>query len=168
MRKERAVKIRKRPVEARALASQHSFTCVGRTLHCDKCLRHSDSTEKGRDLFLQSPCIVDEQMVRTIRVGNSRPTDIPTTRSVQVGRVTLDASHRLCVYRGLYFCTACGYHASMKAQKLALECKDRSSAAINRVRRLRQGKLPSGLSQWPNQEGQRSVVQLEQPPHELA
>ena len=71
--------------------------------------------------------------------------------NVQVGAVKLHTSHLLFCFKGLYFCARCGYHASAKAQKLVNECTIRGPEANNRVRRLREGKLPSGMARWPNE-----------------
>ena len=146
----KSAKVRKLSSNAHVLTTQHSITAMTRTLHCDKCLKHSDASEKGRMSFLCSPCVVDGPMVQAITLGNTRPTAIDNNGRVQVGTVKLHGAHSLACFKGLYFCTRCGYFASAKAQGLVADCTARGPAAVKRVKRLREGKLPSGMSRWPN------------------
>ena len=136
--------------ETMVISTQHRFTSMTRTLHCDRCLKHSDASEKGRKLFLASPCIENKEMTRSIAIGNTKPVSIENKGNVQVGRLRVHIEHELCIFKGLYYCTKCGYHASAKMQKLAGKCDQRGPAAIKRVISLRKGKLPSGLRVWPN------------------
>ena len=154
-------KVRKVTTEGLSLVSSHRFTAISKTLHCYVCLRHSAPTREGRALFLRSPCKVDIEMVDAIFLGSRKPTAMPTHREVQVGRSKLHASHKLNVYRGLYFCAVCGYYAFAKPQKLALPCTERGMAALSRTRRLRDGLLPSGLLRWPNDPDRHGIIQLD-------
>ena len=101
--------------------------------------------------FLCSPCVVDKGRVKSITLGNTKPMVIDNNGKLQVGASKLHISHKICCYKGLFYCMACGYHASAKAQHLAKECIARGPAAQKRVAHLGQGKLPSGLKQWPNE-----------------
>ena len=145
---------RERPLSrsAAAFRSQHSFTTIsGRVLTCSNCLRSSPTTAAGVREWLATPCIPNAQLALATRFGANRPTDVPGNVSVKVGHAVLHHSHKLAVYRGLYFCTLCGYSASIKAQQLTKPCGRMSSQqAVERVLSLRQGKLPSGRKQWPN------------------
>ena len=62
----------------------------------------------------------------------------------------MHSSHKLAVFKGLYFCTDCGYTASSKAQKLVAGCGGATADGIQRVLRIRGGKLPSNLQEWPS------------------
>ena len=145
---------RERPLSrsAAAFRSQHRFTTIsGRTLHCRACLQTSPATAEGVRSWLASPCTPNLQLERATRFASTRPTSVPAGVSVKVGRVHLHESHRLAVYRGLYYCTFCGYSASVKAQQLTRECTRMSSQeAVDRVLALSQGRLPSGRKRWPN------------------
>ena len=144
------------PAAGLVLATQHTITCYGQTLQCNTCLKHSPASEKGRKWFLQSPCQVDRDLVRAITVGTTKPTVVPPGKQVRVGNAKLHSTHALKVYRGLYFCAKCGYHASAKAQYLSKPCDPHdSNVAMQRVIRLHAGKLPSGLKAWPNDQASR-------------
>ena len=135
-----------------ALATQHRVTMISATLHCQDCLLHSSACEKGRKEFLATPCNPNTQMLRTMIVGSTKPTVVPVGQRIQVGRMPLDSSHKLKVYKGLFFCAHCGYHASEKAQMLSKPCQPKNmQEAIRRVLRLHSGKLPSGMRHWPNE-----------------
>ena len=140
---------------AQSLVSQHSLcTISGQQLHCTACLQTSPSGASQIAAWLRSPCQPDVHMHRVTLFANSRPLDVPTGRTITVGRTQLHASHKLCTFKGLYFCSLCGYTASVKPQKLAAECKRTDGkAAIDRVLSLRKGRLPSGLRKWPNEAG---------------
>ena len=134
------------------LSTRHKVTVSTGVLHCHACLQQSTPCEKGRRDFLRSECRPDKHMLQAMVVGSTKPTALPPGRSVRIGHQPLDSSHTLKVYKGLIFCTNCGYNASAKAQKLAHACQVRDKQeAMKRVIRLLQGKLPSGLSSWPNE-----------------
>ena len=134
-----------------AISTQHRLLAFSKTLHCYVCHKHSSSTAAGRRQFLQSPCNVNHDLVNAIFLGRARPISIPQGTKVQVGRRALHDSHQLHVYRGLYFCGLCGYSAATKAQMLVDKCEVRGKAAKQRVSRLFNGNLPSGLANWPNE-----------------
>ena len=133
-------------------STQHDFVVLTRTLHCNKCLKHSGASEDSRVKFLMSPCIPNLTMVRNITLGNARPIAIRNKGDIQVGRSLLHQSHDLFVFKGLYYCGKCGYCASAKAQKLLGECTERGEAAAKRVLALKRDKLPSGLLSWPSEQ----------------
>ena len=137
---------------AAAFRSQHRFTTIsGRVLTCRACLKNSPSSAAGIRQWLTTPCTPDRQMHNAMHFASSRPTAVPRDRVVAIGRQQIHESHTLSAFRGLYFCTLCGYTASVKAQELAKECSRKSSrAAHSRVQALKQGKRPSGLKRWPN------------------
>ena len=147
-------KTKLRPLSRSALAfrSQHKFTTInGKVLTCRTCLGQSPPSEAGMRSWLLSPCVPDRALELATRCGNNRPSDVPSGKKVVVGRRQLHHSHKLAVFRGLFFCTVCGYTASVKAQQLAKPCeRSDPAAAVRRVLALRQGKLPSGHRHWPN------------------
>ena len=158
--KVRPEKVRKVTVAGLAIATEHRFTTLSRTLHCYVCLRHSGHTQAARRAFLQSPCKVDVSMTDTIFRGRFKPATVPQETTVQVGRAELHSSHRVKVYRGLYYCAVCGYYAHAKAQKLSSPCQ-KSLEGERRALRLNQGKLPSGMSTWPNDPSRHGVISLQ-------
>ena len=143
------------------LATSHTIALFGRTFHCLKCQSHSPADVDGIKRWLAAPCNPNMSLLRSLTFGTTKPTAVLADVVVHVGRQTLHSSHKLHVYKGLYFCGACGYHASAKAQKLTKQCELISEEGIARVLRLRQGRLPSGLKCWPNESSKTSFIQLE-------
>ena len=85
---------------------------------------------------------------------------VPQSLSVRIAGRVLHSSHKLRVYRHLYFCTECGKIAGIRVQQLADLCKplqvsDLSGrqvpAGTRNLRRLAQGELPFGSPFWPDQ-----------------
>ena len=92
-------KVRKLTTAGLALSTQHKITAISKTLHCHECLKHSSATKQGRAQFLYSPCVPDRQLLKTVTLGNTRPTTIPLGKVVRVGSSQLHTSHSLCVYQ---------------------------------------------------------------------
>ena len=139
------------PLGVAVLASRHKFTFFGRSARCYVCFECAPLMRSHLIDWLQSPCRVDVAIANAFFSGRERPARLPSHRPVPIGRQVAHPSHHLFVMRGLVFCNSCGYYASRRMQNLAEPCNgcdDR--VAITRVRNLRQGKLPSGLLQWPN------------------
>ena len=99
-------------------------------------------------------------MTDAVFAGSTKPTQVPNGQRVQIGRQEVHPSHTLAVFKGLYFCTRCGYSGSEKVQKLSKECAPNADAP-KRVLRLRQGKLPSGLKAWPNEQATKPGAMLQ-------
>ena len=145
---------------ASAMQSQHSVTALAGTLQCTRCLQRSPVRAKGIREWLRTPCCPDINMLRSITVGTTKPKALAPGTVVHVGKRELHTSHSLHVFRGLYFCQLCGYNASSKAQNLVKACDGPGpeSKGIKRAIRIKQGKLPSGLRQWPNDAIPRSAL----------
>ena len=146
---------------AEAMQSQHKFMAIGSTLHCYVCHQHSSSEPLRKLEWLKSPCVPDIHMARTVYFAATKPMKVPQGKTVSIGRAQLHESHSLSLYKGLYFCANCGYNASAKAQKLRVECGGMTTkAAKDRVMALLRGKLPSGMSRWPNEQCSSDVCLL--------
>lgn len=64
----------------------------------------------------------------------------------------LHHTHRMDVYRGLFFCRECGYYSVRKAVGLGQPCKTRvrmTSHCRQNLARIHRGELPRGLRAWP-------------------
>ena len=139
------------------MASKHRFTFFGRSARCYVCFERAPLMQSHLIDWLHSPCRVDVALAHAFFSGRERPAKLPLHRPVPIGRQVPHDSHHLFVMRGLVFCNLCGYYASRRMQNLADPCRghlDRNGCvdrmAIIRVRNLKQGKLPSGVLQWPN------------------
>ena len=147
--------------DALIMQSSHQVTLSRGVLHCHRCHTTSPVEQGAARRWLASQCVPNTALIRTLVAGTTKPTAVPQGQMVIVSRQTIHHSHQLAVYRGLYFCTRCGYHGSKKLQKLTGECSGMVGKAINRVLALRQGNLPSGLDSWPNDvQRHRSWVDL--------
>ena len=134
-----------------AILSQHKLCRVGADWHCNLCIQSMNERSPLFREWLASPCDPDSSLVRTLQAGNSRPTRLSASSAIVIGRQPVHGSHELHVYRGLYFCRLCGYHAHAAARRLAAACLGRTApGAARRARTLLSGKLPSGLAAWPN------------------
>ena len=159
----RNTNVRLRPLafSGQILASRHKFHVVAKALHCYVCHQKSPSDPRRRAEWLLSPCVPDSQMAKTFFAGAVRPTPLPPNRSVYVGNLTTHSTHCLQLYKELYFCKTCGYHGFHKLQKLAAPCAPTNmEAAIRRVLHLKQGRLPSNMTAWPNELANTSLVAL--------
>ena len=145
----------------KVVVSRHSFLNFSGTLFCTKCQGRAPNNVNARNLFLASECRPDKKLHKAMTVGNTRPTRMPADLQVKVGRSMIHKDHSVCLFKGLYFCSLCGYNASVKAQKLREPCTDRSETARRRVVRLLSGKLPSGVAAWPNEASTKPGAMLQ-------
>ena len=139
------------PLGVAVLNSKHRFTFFAGTARCYVCHERAPLVRSHLLDWLRSPCKVDPIMANAYFTGTSRPARLPTHRPIPVGRRVAHASHDLLVHKGLVFCGKCGYYAHHRLLRLAEQCTGmKDERAIARVRRLRAGKLPTGVSDWPN------------------
>ena len=74
---------------------------------------------------------------------------------------TTHSSHECCITGGLCFCWRCGCLSASNASKLQRVCQGPPPAgSMNRLSRLRKGKLPPGMSEWPDGESARAIRQV--------
>ena len=139
------------PLGVAVMASQHKFTFFSGSARCYICHESAPSMRSHLMDWLCSPCKVDPMMAHAFFSGTKRPAKVPNHRPVVVGKQVVHDSHKIHVYQGLIFCGACGYYASKRLLNLVNECQPlKDHDTIMRVKSLRQGKLPSGLIDWPN------------------
>lgn len=137
---------------ANAILSQHRCTLIDKQLHCNTCFQVSPVDSDGRNRWLATSCTPNRGLLRAMYAGSSKPTSVPTGTPVRIGRSFVHDTHKLSVFRGLFFCMHCGYHGSQKAQMLLKPCQ-RAAAKGWEIRKLDllKGNLPSGLKRWPNE-----------------
>ena len=155
--KESGTKLPRIPVSGQMLASQHSFTCMGRRLFCYRCHQSSPTGVGAAQQWLKTPCNPDRMLMVTYTAGTVRPTRFPAGSKVKVGNAETHPSHKLCVHKGLFFCRECACYATKKLENLAKPCdptRGKGLDAANRKRSaaisLLQGKLPRGVAAFPN------------------
>ena len=143
--------------------SKHELCLIGHTWHCSNCMQQVHDKSARLKQWLAAPCEPDSQRLRTLDMGKSKPASVAANAEVVIGTKVAHATHSLAAFKGLYFCRKCGYYGSARAQKLALACAGRAAPnADNRLRALLHGKLPPGLTAWPNEQpkGTRPAVRL--------
>ena len=144
------------PLSGQMIQSEHSFTRMGKTLFCFKCHSTSPVGIRAAKEWLRTPCRPDAILASTYSAGTVRPTRIPTGRTIRIGKAEIHPSHRIMVFKGLHFCRDCACYAVKKLENLAIPCVPvgKTAEATRRkklaVVSLLQGKLPRGISQWPN------------------
>ena len=152
------------PVACAVFSSQHCFYMLGPSMHCYNCFQQAPRPKQLLLQWLAAPCRAERAYAYLRLTGEHRPVQLPASRPVNVGRRTLHSSHSLAAYRGLIFCTKCGYYAHHRALHLADRCTWPPSnprevnQAINRVRNLRRGILPGGVRDWPNSDAYRQIA----------
>ena len=139
------------PLGVAVMSSQHRFTFFTQSARCYVCFERAPLMRSHLIDWLKSPCRVDASLAHAFFTGRERPAKLPLHRPVPVGRQVAHPSHQLFVLRGLVFCNSCGYYASRRLLNLVHPCRGpEDNNAINRVRNLRKGKLPGGVTKWPN------------------
>ena len=152
-------KVPKMPLEQAIFLSKHVPVFGFRSVLCAKCGEYASGTHTALLQWLFAGCSGNDY---SQMLGRSRtqPMPVPMNLSVRIAGRVLHCSHRLRVYRHLYYCTECGKIAGIRVQQLADPCKplgvsDLSGrqvpAGTRNLRRLAQGELPFGSPFWPDQ-----------------
>lgn len=75
---------------------------------------------------------------------------IPKFHVVQIANNIPHATHSLCSFRGIVFCSKCGAHSTKKCRLLNSECTRHTTAFTSRaLAKLKSGQLPTSLVRWP-------------------
>ena len=65
---------------------------------------------------------------------------------LHIGDKSSHASHNLCKYRGLVYCSKCGAHGTSHFNLLAKQCGAPKEAGLRTLRCINKGWLPNGVS----------------------
>ena len=154
----RAPRERPTPLGCAIFNSKHSLFNLGRSMHCCVCFQQAPRDRVPLMQWLAAPCKPDRAYAYLQLTSQQRPVSLPQDRPMVVGRRAAHPSHSLMAYKGLIFCSRCGYYGHKRYLRLAYECTGMSSdEAISRVRNLRAGNLPSGVPNWPNSDTYRQI-----------
>ena len=82
--------------------------------------------------------------------SSDRPIAIPCER-IHMGSTSIHHSHKINTYRGLLYCQVCGSRGPT-LKKLALDCQPLGHYGRTNLLNISKGKLPIGLSKWPDQD----------------
>ena len=86
-----------------------------------------------------APCI-------GIGAQHDKPIPLPhNTFNIDFSGRSIHVSHRMYVYRGVYYCNKCGSYARHKVRKLNSECLKPTQAGIKFLKDIDEGKVPEGI-----------------------
>ena len=83
-------------------------------------------------------------------IGQTTDQPIPIPHyQIHIARGLTHHSHRMHMYRGLYFCNRCGAIGEKRLNKLARQCETPTEAGSRNIRYIKNNKLPVGVPRWP-------------------
>ena len=123
-------------------SSHYPFIDHGK-VRCAMCLDCLPSSGPFLTTWLKSKCM-------NFDVESNRPTPFHG-EFIQIGKKTSHPSHHLFHFHGLAFCKKCGYYGKNRMINLAQRCEPPGQQGIANLAALMAGKLPNGLTSWPDQ-----------------
>ena len=171
----------KNPLGQRALIKKHltvMISEIGRSLHtahiiCDVglnnqrayCTRRglSPAGETAKKLWLRTGCPeVGAPTLHIDALAGARK--VASGCLTRVGNRVLHPSHTLVCFRGLYICAICAHYSGSRVVELGNICSGVCTAHGQCMLDLIQaGKLPYGLSRWPDGTGLGTTITLAPP-----
>ena len=79
-----------------------------------------------------------------------KPNKLSKFTSIHIGKQVVHYSHHMYEMRGLLYCNRCGHRSGVKLCNLAKQCAGLTDAGVSNLKRINNGKLPVGLTKWPN------------------
>ena len=125
-------------------SSEHKITVVQNTVQCSSCFSQCNLNSACFWDFVKSKCHPAHKP--------STFSNIAIVGSVTIGKQVSHASHKMYVYRGIKYCSLCGYMAMGVMRALAKTCKGVEGRTIHGQRvldALAAGVLPQYVSEWP-------------------
>ena len=133
----------------RSLAGSHVISFASGNFSCSRCFRGRRVGMRTLNAWLEGPYVPDPALARAV-AGGVRPTPLDPGTHVSVRGKYLHPSHPLAVYRGLFYCTACGRVSSQAVRALFLPCPGFALVSgRNKLRDISRGLLPWGMDAWP-------------------
>ena len=128
-------------------------------MRCHVCFEVAPRKQEHLFDWLASECKVDRAFAQSYFVSSQRPVRLPTHRPIPMGKRHAHNSHFLMAYKGLVFCSECGYYAHSRMIRLMDPCDGRAAPrAERRVKSLKEGKLPHDVRDWPNADVYKQVI----------
>ena len=123
-------------------ASAHQPVLKGSRYTCNTCGNSFASDDPSFQHWLLTPCIPVPSC--------SRPTPL-TSSNLHIGNQSIHFSHKMSNYKGFVYCRKCGSRKGASCIKyLARPCLPASSFGRSTLSALSHGRLPPGLSGWPD------------------
>ena len=125
--------------------SEHKLTTSGAVVRCSVCLSQCNFNSTCFWEFIKSKC---------------KPAESPSTFNVisingqvRVGNISSHISHSMFSYRGIKYCSYCGYMAGSLMRSLKQQCKGvqgRTDHGQRVLDALASGILPPNVTAWPD------------------
>jgi hypothetical protein len=143
-----------------ALASAHQLEeLAAGSYWCSCCLTFSPRQLRSRLSWLRQPCESRIFLQATLEKSKVQHQAVHATAElplVLAGRFQAHHTHKLGVYKGLYYCESCGAYGSHRPRRLMKKCEPPLPEASQHwsyaVDRIKAGNLPSGLPKWPDED----------------
>ena len=135
---------------AKAMDSDYNLELIGNHWICLRCCRRKSTKDPSCKAWLESRCLPNYGQVDALMNGILKPCRIPPHVPICIGYHQVNLSHRLFVFKGLFYCDTCAEYGICSPIKLKSKCegKCKPSNASN-LSKLRNGVLPAGLKYWP-------------------
>ena len=129
--------------------------CIARSRHC--IVNHRNRCE-CMNCFSSVSCASSLYLKHWLSLGCNpitgpvlTPNKLPQLTCIHIGKQVVHYSHHMYEMRGLFYFTRCGHRSGVKLCNLAKPCAGLTDAGSSNLRRrINNGKLPVGLTMWPN------------------
>jgi len=150
-----------RALAAWSIASQHEVVSASAAPAGIWCSRCKQVPEQGlARAWLRTKCVPRPDFARICAASAAQPSSL-FGMCLVIGAREVHGSHSMHLFKGIFFCSKCGYYSGKKLQHLREACIGTlTKAGAASLSRLRSGKLPSGIVQWPPKhvQGRRSIL----------
>ena len=122
-----------------------TLTIVQSTVKCSVCLSHMHVSSLKINDFIESKCVPTERPSSHQNVAINAP--------IRVGRLVTHSTRTMYSYRGLRYCSLCGYMVHRIMRSLAQPCKGtsgRTKHGQSVLDAIAAHKLPPNVSSWPD------------------
>ena len=131
--------------------SQHCITVEQDTVQCSACLSQCCINSSCFWEFIKSQCNPAKRPSSFSNIGINGP--------IRVGNRVSHDSHSIYSYRGIKYCSGCGYMAGAVMRELSKACKGVQGRTVHGQRVLdaiAANIFPPGVSEWPERGDQMS------------
>ena len=125
--------------------SKHVLVQDQSRYYCKTCSNSYHVNDKNFKEFINSACTD----ICVPSFSHNRPEPLHS-HMLHVGNQFVHHSHNLQIYKGLVYCSKCGYRkGSNQVRRLAKPCFPPDSNGILNLRAIHKGELPPNVTHWP-------------------
>ena len=137
------VRIKRPPITELIEESQHLIHADSNRVGCLRCHNNFSAADPQLKQWLLTSCCA-------IATSSDRPVPLPF-EELHIGNKFTHISHQLNKFRGLVYCRKCGCRAGRSLlRNLSGRCMPPSDYGLLSIQKLQDGKLPPGLTTWPD------------------